>query len=128
MRLLPYAMPGFMLRMSLTPGYGDKAALTDALFTRYRDMMLAPGVRRAIIARMQQVRLVDPAPLLRRISQPVLLLWGTADAMIPFSNAADYQRALSQAKLATLQGVGHLPQEEAPAVSLAYVMAFLAGG
>ena len=45
--------------------------------------------------------------------------------MIPVANAADYQRAMPQARLVALPGVGHLPQEEAAAASLAEVAAFL---
>ena len=94
--------------------------------TRYRDLMLAPGVRDAMIARMEQVMLEDPEPLLRGIQAPTLLLWGEKDAMIPISNAADYLRTLPDATLATLPGLGHVPQEESPAVALAPVQAFLA--
>ena len=59
-RLLPYTLPTFMVRMNLAPAYGDPAALTDDLLTRYRDMMLAPGVRDAMIARLAQVELQPP--------------------------------------------------------------------
>jgi len=45
--------------------------------------------------------------------------------MIPVANAADYQRAMPQARLVALPSVGHLPQEEAAAASLAEVAAFL---
>ena len=34
--------------------------------------------------------------------------------MIPVANAADYLRALPDARLATLPGLGHVPHEEAP--------------
>ena len=114
MRLLPYVLPSAMLRASLRPAYANPAALTETLFRRYRDMMLAPGVRRAILDRMRQQILVDPVPLLRRIEAPTLLMWGEQDGMIPFTNAADYLQALPHATLAALPGVGHLPQEEAP--------------
>ena len=88
--------------------------------------MLAPGVRKAIINRMQQVMLEDPAPLLRHIQAPTLLLWGENDAMIPLSNAADYLRYIPHAKLVTLPALGHVPFEEAPALSLDPVLRFLA--
>lgn len=122
MRALPYVLPSSMLRASLAPAYANP--VTDALFARYRDMMLAPGVRRAIVERMAQQVLVDPVPLLGRIQAPTLLLWGEKDAMIPFSNSADYLRALPHATLAALPGVGHIPQEEAPD-SVEIVRAFL---
>lgn len=115
MRALPYVLPSFMLRASLAPAYANADVLTNALFTRYRDMMLAPGVRGAIVQRMGQQVLVDPAPLLKRIEAPTLLMWGEKDGMIPFANSADYLRALPHGTLAALPGIGHIPQEEAPA-------------
>jgi pimeloyl-ACP methyl ester carboxylesterase len=126
MRLLPYTLPRALLRMSLAPAYGDPKALTDATVTRYRDLMLAPGVRRAILARTEQVMLEDPVPSLRRIQAPTLLLWGEKDAMIPVTNAADYVRAMPHATLVSFPGLGHVPFEEAPAVSLEPVRPFLA--
>ncbi|GAC1341042.1 MAG: alpha/beta fold hydrolase [Acetobacteraceae bacterium] len=115
MRALPYALPSVMLRASLAPAYANPGVLTAGLFARYRDMMLAPGVRTAIVQRMAQQTLADPVPLLQRIEAPTLLLWGEQDGMIPVANAADYLRALPHGTLATLPGIGHLPQEEAPA-------------
>jgi pimeloyl-ACP methyl ester carboxylesterase len=70
MRALPYVLPSFLLRSSLAPAYADPAALTPARYDRYRDMMLAPGVRQAIVDRMGQQRLTDPVPLLKTISAP----------------------------------------------------------
>ena len=114
LRAMRYALPAAVLRMNLAPAYADPAVLTDALVTRYHDLMLAPGARDAMLARMGQTVLVDPLPLLRRIEAPTLLLWGERDAMIPFANSADYMRAIAGSRLVSLPGVGHLPQEEAP--------------
>jgi pimeloyl-ACP methyl ester carboxylesterase len=65
-------------------------------------------------------------PQLQKINAPTLLLWGDQDALIPIANAQDYLRALPIAKLVTLPGVGHVPQDEATAISLAPLVAFLA--
>jgi pimeloyl-ACP methyl ester carboxylesterase len=124
-RLLPYVLPNFLLRMSLLPAFANPAALTRPLLDRYYDMMRAPGVRRAIISRMQQVRLDPPEPLLHRIKAPTLILWGERDAMIPYSNAQDYLRAIAGSRLVSLANLGHVPQEEAPGESLAPVNDFL---
>src|SRR5215213_3688898 len=88
--LLPYTLPTFMLRMNMAPAYGDKKRLTDEIMQRYRDMMLAPGVRQALLDRTAQVMLQPPEPMLRRIQTPTLLVWGEKDGMIPFGNAQDY--------------------------------------
>jgi pimeloyl-ACP methyl ester carboxylesterase len=125
MRLLKYTLPSFMVRMNLAPAYGNPAALTDDVLDRYRDMMLAPGVRAAMLARLEQVDLHPPEPMLKRITAPVLLLWGERDAMIPFSNAQDYTRVLANSQLVAFPGLGHVPMEEDPARSLAPVIDFL---
>ncbi len=125
-RLLPYFLPTAMLKANLAPSYGDPARLTASTVTRYRDMLLAPGVRRAILARTGQVVLEDPVPLLGRLQAPTLVLWGEKDGMIPFSNAADYMAAIPDATLVSLTDLGHVPHEEAPAVSIQPVRAFLA--
>lgn len=124
-KAMRFTLPKWLLTMSLAPAYGDKSVMTDALATRYHDLMLGPGTRDAMIARMQQTVLVDPVPLLQRITAPTLLVWGEQDGAIPFSNAADYMKALPQAKLVSFPGVGHLPHEEAPAKTVAPVRAFL---
>jgi len=128
MQLMKYVLPRPLLRMGLAPAYADSAALTDALVARYHDLLLVPGVRGAMIARMEQSVLQDPVPILATIEAPTLLVWGDADAMIPIANAADYVAALPSATLVTLPGVGHIPQEEAPAKVLAVVGDFLGMG
>ncbi|MBX9615643.1 MAG: alpha/beta fold hydrolase [Caulobacteraceae bacterium] len=125
MGLMRYTLPRGMLRANIVVGYADPAALTEPTLTRYRDLMLAPGARQAMLDRMEQTVLRDPAPLLGRITAPVLLVWGEQDAMIPFSNARDYQRALADVRLVSFPDLGHLPHEEAPAQSLPPVRAFL---
>jgi pimeloyl-ACP methyl ester carboxylesterase len=122
-----FALPKWALRPNIAVAYADPSALSEAVMERYHALLLAPGNRAAMLARMQQTVLVEPGPFLRGISVPVLLLWGEADAMIPLSNAQDYLAELPDARLVTLPGLGHVPQEEAPAISLAPVLAFLDG-
>ena len=123
--LMRHALPRALMRLNLAPAYADEGALTDALVERYHDMLLAPGVRGALLDRMKQVSLRDPVPLLTRIRAPTLLVWGERDAMIPISNAADYLKAIPGARLVALPAVGHLPQEEGAQASLAAVKRFL---
>jgi pimeloyl-ACP methyl ester carboxylesterase len=124
-RLLPYLLPGWLLRMNLAPAYGDPAALTPETLARYRDMMLVPGVRAAMISRMEQVELQPPETLLHRIRAPTLLLWGERDALIPFRNAQDYLREIAGSRLVSFPELGHVPMEEAPQKSLQPLLAFM---
>ena len=126
-QLMRYTLPKWLLRMSLVPAYADPKAMTDERATRYHDLMLGPGSRNAMIARMQQTVLADPVPLLRRITAPTLILWGKQDGMIPFANSADYLKAIPNPTLVALEGAGHLPHEEVPERSLLPVRNFLLG-
>jgi pimeloyl-ACP methyl ester carboxylesterase len=124
-RMMRYVLPKPLVRMNLAPAYGDPARLSDEHVNRYYDLMLAPGIRDALIARMEQTVLEDPESLLPRIGAPTLLVWGEKDGMIPFSNSADYMRLIPDITLAALPGLGHVPQEEDPVRSLEPVAAFL---
>ncbi len=124
-KLMRFALPKPLLTMSLKPAYANQATMTDALATRYHDMMLAPGSRDALLARMAQTVLVDPPPILKRITAPTLLVWGEQDGMIPFANSNDYLKAIAGSRRVSFKGVGHLPHEEAPAESVGAVRDFL---
>jgi pimeloyl-ACP methyl ester carboxylesterase len=123
--LLPWMMPRAMLHATLAPAYADPARMTEAEVDRAHDLLRAPGVRPAILARMAQHVLEDPRPLLPRLAQPVLLLWGAQDRMIPAAHGQDWLAVLPRAELVVLEGLGHVPQEEDPARSMAAVRAFL---
>jgi pimeloyl-ACP methyl ester carboxylesterase len=125
LKAMKYVLPKPLLKMSLAPAYANPEMLTPALVTRYYDMMLAPDVRSAMIARLRQSVLQDPVPILARISAPTLLVWGDRDAMIPIANADDYLKAIPGARLAVFPGVGHLPQEEAAQPSAQAILQFL---
>ncbi len=127
MQALPYVAPRGLLKASLAAAYARPDSLSETTVTRYRDMMLAPGVRPAILARMSQVILRDPVPTLARIQAPTLILWGEKDGMIPVGNAADYLRDIPHASLVRLPNLGHVPFEEDPVTSLTPVERFLAG-
>jgi pimeloyl-ACP methyl ester carboxylesterase len=126
MQLMKFFLPRTLMRMNLETAYADPARLSDPVVDRYYDLLLAPGNRGAIIERMRQSVLEDPVPMLRNIKVPTLLLWGQKDRLIPYANAADYLAALPDAKLVSFPDLGHVPQEEAPAESLAPLETFLA--
>ncbi len=127
LRALPYVLPDFMLRPSISPAYANPAQIPEETFQRYRAMMLAPGVRQAIVDRTASHILHRPEPLLARIQAPTLLLWGDQDTMIPPANARDYLREIPNAHLLLLPTIGHVPMEEAPAESVSAVLEFLRG-
>jgi pimeloyl-ACP methyl ester carboxylesterase len=125
MRALPYTLPMPLLRQGLAAAYAEPASLREEVLQRYRDMLLAPGVRAAILDRVRDNVLEPPEPFLHRIGTPVLLLWGEQDRMVPASHAADYARELPDSRTVVLPGIGHVPMEEQPDRSLAALLQFL---
>ena len=123
--LYRYFFSKIFLAMNLEPAYANPKTLNDALVNRYYDLMLAPGVRGAILARMQQTVLQDPVPSLSGIQAPTLLIWGEKDAFIPIANSNNYLKVMPNAKRVSLPNIGHLPQEEQPTIGLAALKEFL---
>ena len=123
--LYRYFFSKMFLVMNLKPAYANPNTLNDALVNRYYDLMLAPGVRGAILGRMQQTVLQDPVPSLSSIQVPTLLIWGEKDAFIPISNSNDYLKVMPNVKRVSLPNIGHLPQEEQPSIGLAALKDFL---
>jgi pimeloyl-ACP methyl ester carboxylesterase len=124
-QLYRYFFSKTFLAMNLEPAYANPKTLNEDLVNRYYDLMLAPGVRGAILARMQQTVLQDPVPSLAAIQVPTLLIWGEKDAFIPIANSNDYLKVMPNAKRVSLPNIGHLPQEEQPAIGLAALKEFL---
>lgn len=48
-KLLRYVLPKALVRMNIATAYGDPTALTEETLDRYYDLLLAPGVRGAMI-------------------------------------------------------------------------------
>lgn len=123
--LMKHFLPLRLLRPQLAAAYADGSKMSGATLQRYHDLMRAPGNREALLERMRQTVLEPPEPYLEKITAHTLLVWGEKDRMIPVSNAQDYLRVMPNAELVTFPDLGHVPQEEAPARSLAPVRAFL---
>jgi pimeloyl-ACP methyl ester carboxylesterase len=62
---------------------------------------------------------------LHRITIPTAILWGTADRIIPFGQAAEWNALLPNAKVSPFVGAGHLLLDERPDAIIA-IQQFLA--
>ena len=63
---------------------------------------------------------------LHRIDVPTLLLWGEADRLVPFGQAAVWAAGLPRASIRSFPGAGHLLFEERPEAAAALVEFFRA--
>ena len=62
------------------------------------------------------------------IAAPTLILWGTADRIIPFQQVADLANDLPRAAVVLIRDAGHNPQEEQPAEVNRQLIAYLRSG
>jgi pimeloyl-ACP methyl ester carboxylesterase len=66
-------------------------------------------------------------PMYGDIRCPVKILWGSEDPWIPLERGRSLHALIPQASFEVMDGVGHLPQLEAPALVLDQVVGFLRG-
>lgn len=105
--------------------FADPSRLPEGRLAQIREMMTRPGNGEAFVAHLEEFTLPDPDADLARIAAPTLILWGEEDRIIPLEQANRLAAAIPNARLVTYPGVGHAPQEEIPAESVADVEAFL---
>lgn len=67
------------------------------------------------------------APLLREVETPVLLVWGSADAVVPPVVGRQYLAALPNARLEVLPGAGHFVEYEEPDRLARLITSFVLG-
>ena len=60
-------------------------------------------------------------------TQPVLVVWGEHDRVVPAAHAEAVRAALTDVEVAIIPGTGHAPQVEAPATFAEVLARFLAG-
>ncbi len=118
-------LPRELVAASVASVYGDPSRVTQDLVDRYWHMALREGNRRSLALRLQQLEPGMAADRLARIEVPTLILWGELDRLIPPAVGEELQRRIPGSQRVLLPGLGHVPQEEDPAASLAPVRRFL---
>lgn len=125
--ILATVTPRSLIEKSFRQSVSNQAIATPAMVDRYWELLLYPGNRRATVQRFGQYSGDDGAAArLAGLKVPTLILWGREDKLIPVSVAAWFNRQIPGSRIAILDGIGHIPMEEAPDRSLAPVLDLLA--
>ena len=104
--------------VNVSPGYGaDKSAYG----TFYEMATALPTPVPVIMLQMQAIAAHNTLDRLHEISAPTLVIHGTVDEMLPYSNAVLIASKIPDAELATLEGVGHMFWWEQPERSAAAI-------
>lgn len=121
-RILPKAM----VAASVRNVFGDPNLATQDKIDRYFELNLRVGNRRALFQRMDQAQFGGNSTLIRRVSQPTLVIWGERDEMISPEHGTLFCQDIQRCRLVTYPTLGHLPQEEDPEGTLPDLASFLA--
>lgn len=118
--------PRLFTEMTLKRTYGNPDQVTEEQIDRYYQLNLRPGNRQALRERLQVESSDRDWARLKTIKQPTLLIWGELDNTYPPSVADAFQAALPHSNKVILPGLGHIPMEEDPKISLVPARQFLA--
>ncbi|MCE2996414.1 MAG: alpha/beta fold hydrolase [Cyclobacteriaceae bacterium] len=116
--------PRFLFRWNLKQVYGNPDAVREDDVTRFYDLMMRAGNREVTIQRLRQPgkNLQDS---IRFITTPTLILWGEKDRWIPVANAYHFKKDIQPSRLIVWEGLGHVPMQEQPELTVAPVISFL---
>jgi pimeloyl-ACP methyl ester carboxylesterase len=124
-RIGEWVLPRALIAQSVASVYGDPSKVTPDLVDRYFELTLRDGNRRALGQRMQAMVIGEQAERIATLKAPTLILWGGRDRLIPPAVGREFQRAIAGSQLVMFDTLGHVPQEEDPARTVAPVKVFL---
>jgi len=94
------------------PDMAEVARGYASLADRERRAAFLAALRSVIAVSGQRVQAIDRLYLAAGV--PVLIVWGARDPILPVGHGRDAHAAIPGSRLEVFEGVGHLPQVEAP--------------
>ena len=119
-------LPRQMIEASVRNVYGQPDKVGQALIDRYYELTLREGNRASLTQRFQY-RSSDAALAgqIPQLNLPTLILWGSEDRLIPTEHGQRFHQDIAGSQLQVFEGLGHVPHEEDPEVTVQAVKRFL---
>jgi len=124
-KLGEWVLPRGLVAEGLQSVYGDPTKVTDELVDRYYQLALREGNRRALGLRVRQMVAGEDEERIATLKLPTLILWGGRDRLVPTEVGVEFERRIAGAQRVVFENLGHVPQEEDPALSVQPVKDFL---
>lgn len=124
--LLEQITPRSIVEKSVRDTVAVDSIVTDEMIDRYWELLRYPGNRRATALRNDVDREAAMFDRISEIAAPVFIVWGAEDQLIYPTAAQTFHERLLNSEIFILNGVGHLPMEEAPDLTADHIRAFLA--
>jgi pimeloyl-ACP methyl ester carboxylesterase len=109
----------------LRKAFHDPSKVTDRMIDRFSDLSHAPDHPAIILGMQDRPWIVATPETMARIHTPTLVLHGDDDKLIPVEAGRKFATTIPGARLIIYPDVGHTPQMEIPARSVADLQAFL---
>ena len=124
-RIVTQITPRSLIESSLEQSVSVESVVSDEVIDRYWELLRYPGNRQATLERFSGE--YDPLTEaeIAGINAPALIIWGKEDRLIPLAAGRWLDRVMPSTTLVAYDGVGHLPQKEAPRRSLAALREWL---
>lgn len=115
------------VRQAVRGALGDPSRYDEADAAAYWLPLSLPGATDLVTALARDADFGAIRPRLREIAVPTLLIWGERDEYIPLAHGQLLASSIPDSRLVVIPGVGHAPQEEAPAEVNRLLLDFLDG-
>ena len=126
-RVTEHLLPRPFIVQGLAAVYADPKRITEAQVDRYFELTLREGNRAALVQRAQTWSRSEGVARITGVSAPTLVLWGGRDEVLLPALAQRFIADIPGARLQVFDDLGHVPQEEDPARTVAVVKVFLDG-
>ena len=117
--------PAAQVEFALRSSFYDPDKVTEASIQAYAQLLKSPGSVHALKQTRRNSKVAHVWHW-QRYTQPVLLIWGRQDWIVPLEDARWLRDRLACSRLAIIEHCGHVPQEEKPGETLWEVRSFLA--
>ncbi|MEQ8179473.1 MAG: alpha/beta hydrolase [Amphiplicatus sp.] len=124
--LLEQITPRSIVERSVYDTVAVDSIVTDEMVDCYWELLRYPGNRRAAALRTDVDREQAMFDRIPEITAPAFVIWGAEDQLIYASAAQTFHDRLPNSDIFILNGVGHLPMEEAPDLVAEEIRKFLA--
>jgi pimeloyl-ACP methyl ester carboxylesterase len=123
--LMKDVLPRGVIESSVRNVFGDPSKVTPELVDRYFELTTREGNRLALRDRFTQTQPSDLAKRVPEIRVPTLIIWGGRDGLIPPEQGQRFHKEIAGSQLRMFDALGHVPQEEDPAATVAVFKEFL---
>lgn len=117
--------PRMLVEQSLRGSVEKQGIVDEPMIDRYWELLRFPGNREATVLRARLDREPAMASRVGEIKAPTLILFGKMDKLINATAAQTFNERIKGSEVVLLDGIGHLPMEEAPDATAAAIADFL---